>query len=131
MRRSPLDFNSHFGDWMQRANARIVRTIKARPIDLLEHDRSRMLALPPVPVQLGWRQRVRLGRDYYVRLDVSDYSVDPTAVGRMVDIAADLDRVRARLDGRPRHMPRTGSTASAAGWTREPAAEGVRRGAIS
>lgn len=78
----------------------MVRTIKARPIDLIEHDRSRMLPLPPVPLQLGWRERVRLGRDYYVRLDASDYSVDPQAIGRMVDVAADLDRVRVRLDGR-------------------------------
>jgi hypothetical protein len=56
--------------------------------------------LPPVPLQLGWSERVRLGRDYYVRLDASDYSVDPTAIGRMVDVTADLDRVRVRLGGR-------------------------------
>jgi transposase len=97
---SPTDFNAQFADWLQLANARVVRTIKARPIDLIEHDRSRMLPLPPVPLHLGWRHRVRLGRDYYVRLDASDYSVDPTAIGRMVDVVADLDRVRARLDSR-------------------------------
>ena len=97
---SPADFNTQFGDWLVRANARQVRTIKARPIDLIEADRTKMLALPPVPLHLGWRERVRLGRDYYVRLDTSDYSVDPTAIGRMVDVAADLDRVRVRLDGK-------------------------------
>jgi hypothetical protein len=97
---SPVDFNAQFGDWLQIANARMVRTIKARPVDLIEHDRSRMLPLPPVPLHLGWRERVRLGRDCYVRLDASDYSVDPTAIGRMVDVSADLDRVRVRLDGR-------------------------------
>ena len=59
-----------------------------------------MLALPPVPLHLGWRNRVRLGRDYYVRLDTNDYSVDPTVIGRMVDVTADLDRVRVRADGR-------------------------------
>jgi transposase len=97
---SPADFNAQFGDWLVRANAREVRTIKARPVDLIDHDRSRMLALPPVPPQLGWRERVRLGRDYYVRLDTGDYSVDPTAIGRMVEVSADLDRVRVRLEGR-------------------------------
>jgi len=97
---SPADFNGQFGAWLQLANGRVVRTIKACPLDLVEHDRSRMLALPPVPPHVGWRERVRLGRDYYVRLDASDYSVDPTAIGRMLDVAADLDRVRARLDGR-------------------------------
>jgi transposase len=97
---SPADFTSQFADWLVRANQRIVRTIKARPIDLIDTDRAKMLPLPPVPLHLGWRERVRLGRDYYVRLDTSDYSVDPTAIGRMVDVSADLDRVRARLGGR-------------------------------
>jgi hypothetical protein len=97
---SPADFNAQFGEWLQRANRRPVRTIKARPVDLLETDRAKMLPLPPVPLLLGWRERVRLGRDYYVRLDASDYSVDPIAIGRMVDVSADLDRVRVRLDGR-------------------------------
>jgi hypothetical protein len=97
---SPADFNAQFGDWLVRANAREVRTIRARPADLIEHDRSRMLPLPPVPLHLGWRERVRLGRDYYVRLDTSDYSVESAAIGRMVDVSADLDRVRVRLDGR-------------------------------
>lgn len=36
-----------------------------------------MLPLPPVPPAVGWVNRVRLGRDYYVRVDSSDYSVDP------------------------------------------------------
>ena len=72
------------------ANARVVRTIKARPVDLLEADRAAMLALPPVAAGVGWRNQVRLGRDYYVRVDTNDYSVDPAVIGRMVDVAADL-----------------------------------------
>ena len=97
---SPADFNAQLADWLEKANSRVVRTIKARPVDLIDHDRSRMLPLPPIPLQLGWRERVRLGRDYYVRLDASDYSVDPQAIGRIVDVTADLDRVRVRMDGR-------------------------------
>jgi hypothetical protein len=97
---SPADFNDQFSDWLIRANSRQVRTIKARPVDLIDADRAKMLPLPPVPLHLGWRERVRLGRDYYVRLDTSDYSVDPTAIGRMVEVSADLDRVRVRLDGK-------------------------------
>lgn len=97
---SPADFNAQLQEWLENANSRVVRTIKARPVDLIEHDRTRMLPSPPIPMQLGWRERVRLGRDYYIRLDASDYSVDPTAIGRIVDITADLDRVRVRLDGR-------------------------------
>jgi hypothetical protein len=32
-----------------------------------------MLPLPPVARATGWVNRVRLGRDYYVRLNSSDY----------------------------------------------------------
>jgi hypothetical protein len=97
---SPTDFTEQFTTWLELANARTVRTTKAAPVDRLELDRAAMLALPPVPLYLGWRNRVRLGRDYYVRLDTNDYSVDPTAIGRLVDVSADLDRVRVRCDGR-------------------------------
>jgi hypothetical protein len=34
-----------------------------------------------------------------VRLDGNDYSVHPAAVGRRVEVAADLDRVRAHCGG--------------------------------
>jgi Mu transposase-like protein len=56
--------------------------------------------LPPIPPSVGWSNQIRLGRDYYVRVDSSDYSVDPTAIGRQVTVTADLERVRVRLDGR-------------------------------
>ena len=67
-----------------------------------------MLPLPPVPLHLGWRNRVRLGRDYYVRLDTNDYSVDPHAIGRLVDVTADLDRVRVRAGRTHRRRPPPG-----------------------
>lgn len=97
---SPADFNAQFTDWLVKANARVVRTIKAAPVDLVDADRAAMLALPPIPLHLGWRNKIRLSRDYYVRLDTNDYSVDPRAIGRMVDVAADLERVRVRCEGR-------------------------------
>jgi hypothetical protein len=97
---SPADFNDQFADWLAWANSRVVRTTKAAPIDLVDADRAAMLALPPVPLHLGWRNKIRLGRDYYVRLDTNDYSVDPTVIGRMVDVSADLERVRVRAEGR-------------------------------
>ena len=64
---SPADFNAQFTDWLTTANARIVRTIKSRPVDLLEADKAAMLPLPPAVLHLGWRNDIRLGRDYYVR----------------------------------------------------------------
>lgn len=97
---SPADFNDQFTGWLEGANQRVVRTTKAKPVDLLEADRAAMLPLPPVRPPVGWHNQVRLGRDYYVRIASNDYSVDPTWIGRMVDVAADLDQVQVRLDGR-------------------------------
>jgi transposase len=97
---SAADFNTQFSQWLGLANARVVRTTKTRPVDRLEADRAAMLPLPPVAPALGWVNRVRLGRDYYVRLDSSDYSVDPAVIGRFVDVAADLSRVEVRHEGR-------------------------------
>lgn len=96
---SPADFNTQFTDWLATANQRVVRTIKARPVDLIDADRAAMLPLPPAVLHVGWRHQIRLGRDYYVRLDTCDYSVDPAAIGRIVDVAADLERVRVKLAG--------------------------------
>jgi hypothetical protein len=97
---SPADFNTQFADWLTRANARVVRTTNASPISRLAADQAGMLPLPPIPLHLGWRNQVRLGRDYYIRLDTTDYSVDPSVIGRLVDVSADLERVRVRAGGR-------------------------------
>lgn len=97
---SPTDFNAQFTDWLTIANNRMVRTIKARPVDFLDTDRAAMLPLPPIAPAVGWTNRVRLGRDYYVRVDSSDYSVDPAVIGRFVDVHADLTRVEVRHEGR-------------------------------
>lgn len=97
---SPADFDAQFTDWLGLANARVVRTTKARPVDLLDVDKAAMLSLPPLAPTVGWVNRVRLGRDYYVRVDSNDYSVDPAVIGRFVDVHADLSRVEVRLDGR-------------------------------
>lgn len=97
---SPADFDTQFTDWLTKANGRVVRTIKARPVDLLDADRAAMLPLPPVAPAVGWVNRVRLGRDYYVRVDSNDYSVDPAVIGRFVDVHADLSRVEVRHEGR-------------------------------
>ena len=97
---SPDDFNGQFIEWLADANGRVVRTLKARPVDLVGADREAMLALPPVPPAVGWSSQIRLGRDYYVRVDTNDYSVDPAHIGRLVNVNADLDRVIVRLDRR-------------------------------
>ena len=96
---SPADFDAQFTDWLQIANARQVRTIKARPVDLLGRDREQMLSLPPLPPPLGFTNHIRLGRDYYVRVDTNDYSVDPSVIGQMVHVRADLESVQVHTGG--------------------------------
>lgn len=59
-----------------------------------------MLTLPPVAPVTGWRAGTRLARDHYIRLDSNDYSVHPAVIGRRIEIAADLDRVRVHCEGR-------------------------------
>jgi transposase len=96
---SPADFNQQLGDWLLRANARTVRSIQGRPVDLLETDYLSMLSLPPLTPPIGLNHRIRLGRDYYVRVDTVDYSVDPQAIGRFIDVTASPDTVTATCDG--------------------------------
>lgn len=96
----PGDFNTQLADWLALANRRTHRALGCRPVDRWAADRDAMLALPPVAPQLGWRARVRLPRDHYVRVGSNDYSVDPLAVGRFVEVLADLERVTVRLGTR-------------------------------
>lgn len=90
---SGTDFNTQLADWLPKANNRLVRATGARPVDLIGADRAAMGVLPPLAPATGTRARVRLGRDYYVRAAGNDYSVDPSVIGRFVDVAAGLDRV--------------------------------------
>lgn len=96
---SPADFNTQLQDWLVRANHRQHRALGCRPADRIEADKAAMLSLPPVPPALGWRHSSRLPRDHYVRLDGNDYSVHPAAVGRRIEVTADLSRVRVWCDG--------------------------------
>jgi transposase len=94
---SPADFNAQLTEWLVRANQRQHRRLGCRPVDRWEADKAGMLELPPVAPVIGWRFTTRLPRDHYVRVDSNDYSVHPTAVGRRVGIAADLEHVVVTL----------------------------------
>ncbi|UGT97399.1 IS21 family transposase [Mycobacterium intracellulare] len=98
---SPVDFNTQLHDWLVRANHRQHRVLGCRPVDRVEADKAAMLTLPPVGPSIGWRISTRLPRDHYVRLDGNDYSVHPVAVGRRIEITADLGRVRVWCGGNP------------------------------
>ncbi len=95
----PADFNTQLAAWLPIANTRLVRRIGCTPIARWEADKAAMLALPPVAPVTGWRIRVRLPRDHYVRVDSNDYSVHPGVVGRTVDVVADLTTVTVTCAG--------------------------------
>lgn len=83
---SPLDFNTQISQWLAGvANVRHLRSIGTSPDRRWAADRAAMVELPPVTPAVGLTGRVRLGRDYYVRIAGNDYSVDPRAIGRFVD----------------------------------------------
>lgn len=97
---SPGDFNTQIQEFLARANTRHHRRLGCRPADRVAADRAAMLTLPPVPPVVGWHHSTRLPRDYYVRLDSNDYSVHPEVIGRRIEVAADLHRVRVACEGR-------------------------------
>ncbi|MFE3205937.1 IS21 family transposase [Embleya sp. NPDC059237] len=97
---SPQDFNAQLAEWLRIANRRVHRGIDARPAERWDADRAGMLALPPVDPGGWWRSSVRLGRDHYLRLDTCDYSIHPSAIGRVVAVEAGPERIRATVDGR-------------------------------
>jgi len=90
---SPQDFNEQLAQWLPKANVRTVRSIQGRPIDRFPVDVNAMTVLPPMPPSTGFSHRVRISRDYYVRLDRNDYSVHPSMIGRLVDFTLTMDRV--------------------------------------
>lgn len=89
---SSADFNIQFGEWLMIAHRRVVRTIKTRPVNLLEGRSSRdaPVATSAAGGRLGQsgptatrllrphRQQRLLGR--------------PSVIGRFVDVTAVLDR---------------------------------------
>jgi transposase len=95
----PADVNAQLQDWLPRANTRQHRVLGCRPVDRITTDRDAMVALPPVEPLTGWRATTRLPRDHYVRVAGNDYSVHPSAVGRRVEVHADLDTVTVTCAG--------------------------------
>ena len=98
---SPSDYNTQLAGWLPRANARMLRRTGQAPGIRIAEDAAAMRALPPVAPAVGITSRVRLGRDYYVRVAGNDYSVDPHVIGRFVDVHAGLDEIVVTCAGTP------------------------------
>jgi len=95
----PADYNTQLAEWLPKANSRLLRRTGQQPGVRVVADTAAMGALPPVAPAVGTSMRVRLGRDYYVRIAGNDYSVNPTVIGRFVDVHAGLERVVASCAG--------------------------------
>ena len=90
-----LDCQLQLDCWFDdRANARMHKTLRARPIDRLIEERQVMAALP-APPDVDRRSVLRVPPDPYLRFDTCDYSLDPGLVGRRVDVRVSEREVTA------------------------------------
>jgi transposase len=81
-----LDFQLQLDDWFDtRANPRVHKTLRARPIDRLIEEREVMAPLLEVAPDSDRRWVLRVAPDPYLRFDTNDYSLDPRLVGRRVE----------------------------------------------
>ncbi len=93
----PLDFQEQLDRWFAtRANVRMHRALRTRPVDLLAEERAALRALPEHTPDVHRRSVLRVPPQPYVRVDTVDYSLDPRLVGRRVEIALTQRRVRGR-----------------------------------
>jgi transposase len=91
-----LDFQDQLDRWFsERANVRLHRSLRARPVDRFESERRRMRALPEPGPDLDRRFVVRVPPQPYVRVDRNDYSLDPRLVGRRVEVRVSQREVTA------------------------------------
>jgi transposase len=81
-----LDYQLQLDAWFdERANPRIHKTLRCRPVDRLLEERAVMAPLLAAP-DTDRRWALRVPPDPYLRFDTCDYSLDPRLVGRKVEI---------------------------------------------
>jgi len=81
-----LDYQLQLDTWFDsRANPRMHKTLRCRPIDRLIEERAGMASLPAIPPDIDRRWVLRVAPDPYLRFDTNDYSLDPALVGRRVE----------------------------------------------
>jgi transposase len=91
-----LDFQEQLDRWFDtRANARVHKTLRCRPAERLGEEQEAMRPLPEERPDVDRRFVTRVPPDPYVRIDTCDYSLDPTLVGRRVDVRVSQREVTA------------------------------------
>ncbi len=90
---SPEDFNAQLRDFLEKvANKRVIRRLGASPEELILADKKSMREMPDLAPTTPC-EKVRLQRDYYVRVAGNDYSVHPRAIGSFCEVSYNLAEV--------------------------------------
>jgi transposase len=93
---SPEHFQACLDDWFEnRANTRLHRGIRAVPAERLADERRRMRPLPDRMPDVDRRFVMRVPQQPYLRFDTNDYSLDPRAAGRRVEVRAGQHKLTA------------------------------------
>lgn len=93
---SPEHFQACLDEWFaERANRRLHRGIRAVPAERLEAERQRMRPLPATMPETDRRFVMRVPQQPYLRFDTNDYSLDPRAAGRRVEVRASQHKLTA------------------------------------
>lgn len=91
-----LDFGLQLDGWFsERANARMRKTLRARPSDRLIEEHAVMATLPAIGPDVDRRWVLRVPPDPFLRFDTCDYSLDPRLVGRRVEARVTAREVTA------------------------------------
>jgi hypothetical protein len=90
-----LDYQAQLDAWCDRANGRVHRTLRCRPIDRLAAERERMRPLPERLPDPDRRFVIRVAQQPYLRFDTNDYSLDPRLAGRRVEVRVSQAEITA------------------------------------
>jgi transposase len=90
-----LDFQDQLDAWCTKVNARMHRTLRARPVDRLAEELAVMAPLPAELPDTARRWVTRVPPDPYLRVDTNDYSLDPALVGRRIEVIVEQRSVTA------------------------------------
>jgi transposase len=78
------DLNRQASEWLKKARARCHGTTRERPVDRLDVERPRLLALPPEPFDAAMREERSVGDDFHIPWGTNRYSVPPRLHGQTV-----------------------------------------------
>jgi hypothetical protein len=90
-----LDFQLQLDVWFEKANTRMHKTLRARPVDRLTEEQQVMRELSEQEPDVDRRWVTRVPPDPHIRVDTNDYSLEPSLVGRRVDVRVSQRRVTA------------------------------------